>query len=193
MQGTAVATSDPRSFEVGTEDYVEAAASRARLRPNLVDCFIAAMTNDGWVISHIPEWLNKELGLKITYPRMREWATGARQLPEEVATVMAQKAVPWILQESGVGGSELPDEVLRGLVARAFPWMAKLNLPSGKKAVRLSADKESWLVAALIPPLRKEASEVKRRQPKRAPRKVKPAKKTTAKKALSKADAAAKN
>lgn len=197
MQGaTAVSAvpAVPRNYIAGTDNYVDAAAMRARKNPNLVDCFIAAMAAEGWAVSHIAVtektrqeragrgnpirvgYLNEKLGMDIGYPRLREWATGARQVPDKAAALMAEKAVPWILREVGFEGGELPENVLRGLVARAFPWAAAAN-QSEKPVATISTEAERWMTLALMPPLHKEKSEVKLRRPvKKAPRKIKAAK-----------------
>lgn len=171
MEGPVTGYTNPRHFKPGTPEYIEAVSERARAVPNLVDAFIAAMVSEGRVIRHIPQWLNEQTGLDISYPRLREWAVGGRIVPDEVVVLMAQKAVPWILKEIGFGGGVLPEAVVRMLLVRAVPWAAAINVPH-KPVKVFSAEEEDWIAASLLPPVLKDPT---------APRKPRPAKKAAAK------------
>lgn len=196
MSVAEAGVSDLRTINEGMEDYAEAAATRARLFPNVVDCFIAAMVDEGWRVSHIARhselvpdpdkpgkykaiklpfeewgWLSKRLNMMVGYPRLREWAKGRRPVPDEVVKVMYEKAIPWILKEVKLSVNDLPDSIVHKLFYRAYPWAADWKLPVSRKVSKLSEKEETWLLAALLPPKSNKKAKDKVAR-KGAPRKV---------------------
>lgn len=144
---------NPRSYPVGTRDYGNAVAHKARTRPNIVDSFFAAMAAEGCRVTDVPEWLNRQKGMRgrVTYVRLREWARGTRATPDYAARIMAKKAVPWVLRNVGIRTNCLPIQVLECLAFKAFPWLeSSLKGQNVKRSP--SSREELWLAAALTPP-----------------------------------------
>lgn len=202
---------DARKFEPGTPEYIAEVNKNAINAPNLVECFIAAMVEDGWTISHLAVgrkldektrkpiplkpseqgYLNKKLKMLIGYSRLREWANGKRPLPEAAAKLMEQKVATWALKKVGAADGDLSVAALKALVARTYPWIRELPIKS-TKTVNLTPQQEKWLIAALAMP--KPMASVKKTRAtkstkksgakaKSAAKKSAPARKTPAKRA----------